>query len=175
MDVNMFIKRKEQNMLRLKSKQIVLPIAVLLLVAGSAFAQPLEMPEQGAGREGMHGRKMSEHRAMIPDLTKEQQEQIKALRVELMQTMQPLRNELGEKKAQFRTLTTQEKVNMNKVNQLIDEMGKLHTKMMKLKASHQQSIRQLLTDEQRVFFDAHHPPHDGPPQEGQRPGKGMHR
>ena len=162
-------------MLKIRSRQIILPIVALMFIAGTAFAQHPGMQEQGAGRKGMHGCKMSEHRPMIPDLTDEQQEQIKAMRVEHMKEMQSLRNAFGEKKARLRTLTTKSKVNMTEVNRVIDEVGALRTQMMKQKAAHHQSIRELLTDEQRVFFDAHHPPHEGPPHEGRHPGKGMHR
>jgi Spy/CpxP family protein refolding chaperone len=64
---------------------------------------------------------------------------------------------------------------MSEVNRVIDEMGELRTQMMKQRVAHNQSIRELLTGEQRVFFDAHHHSHDGPPHEGKHPGKGMHR
>jgi Spy/CpxP family protein refolding chaperone len=163
--------RKERNML--KSKQIVLPIAALLIIVGSASAQPPKMESKGAKEQGMHGCMMSEHKPMIPDLTEKQQEQIKTLRLEHMQAMKSLRNELGEKKARLRTLTTSDKVNMTEVNKVIDDIGRLQTQMMKLRVQHQQSIRELLTDEQRVFFDSHQPPHDGPRHEGMHPGKGM--
>lgn len=149
-------------MLKLRSKGIMLPIAALLLVAGTAVAQPPGMPEQGPGREGMPGCKMSEHKDMIPGLSEEQQEQIKALRVKHMEATKPLRNELGEKKARLRTLTTADKVNMTEVNKVIDDIGKLQTQLMKLKEQHRQDIRKLLNDEQRVMFDAHQGPHDGP-------------
>lgn len=160
-------------MLKLRSKGIVLPIAALLLVAGTAFAQPPGMHEQGPGREGMHGSKMSGHKGMIPGLSEEQQEQIKTLRTEHMKAVQPLRNQLGEKKARLRTLTTADKVNMTDVNKIIDDIGKMQTQMMKLKEQHRQEIRKLLNDEQRVMFDVHQPPHDGPRHEGMHQKKEM--
>ena len=160
-------------MLKPRSKQIMLPIAALLFITGSAFAQPPGMQEQAAGREGTRGSRMAEYKGMIPGLSEEQQEQIKTLRTEHMKAVQPLRNQLGEKKARLRTLTTADKVNMTEVNKVIDEIGMLQTKMMKLKVQHQQSIRGLLTDEQRVFFDSHQPGHDGPRHEGMQQRKEM--
>jgi Spy/CpxP family protein refolding chaperone len=168
-------KRKENKMLKLRSKGIVLPIAALILVAGTAFAQPPGMQEQSGGRKGMHDCEKGGHGPMIPGLSEGQHEQIKALKVEHMESMLSLRNEFGEHKARLRTLTTKSKVNMTEVNRVIDQIGALRTRMMKQRVAHQQSIRELLTDEQRVFFDAHHPPHDGPPHEGKHTGKGMHR
>ena len=43
----------------------------------------------------------------------------------------------------------------------IEDIGKIKTEMMKLREQHRQDIRKLLTDEQRVFFDAHQPAHQG--------------
>jgi Spy/CpxP family protein refolding chaperone len=158
----MIQKRKEKNMLKPRSNWIVLPIAALILVVGTAFAQPPGMHEKGEGKEGMHGYKMSKHKGMIPGLSEEQQEQIKTLRTEHMKAMQPLRNQLGEKKARLRTLTTADKVNMAEVNKVIDDIGKMQTQLMKRKEQRRQEIRKLLNDEQRVIFDAHQPMHDGP-------------
>jgi len=169
----MIQKRKEKKMLKLRSKHIVLPIAALLLIAGTAFAQPPEMHGKGEGKEGTHGRRMSEHKGMIPGLSEEQQEQIKTLRTEHMKAMQPLRNQLGEKKARLRTLTTADEVNMTEVNKIIDDIGKMQTQMMKLKEQHRQEIRKLLNAEQRVMFDVHQGPHDGSRHEGMYPKKEM--
>ena len=161
-------------MLKLRSKQIVLPIAALLLISGTAFAQQPGMHEKGAEREGMHGCKMSEHKGMIPGLSEEQQEQIKTLRIKRMERMQSLRNQMAEKKARLRTLSTADKVNMTEINKVIDDIGAMQTQMMKLKEQHRQEIRKMLNDEQRVMFDAHQPMHDGPYHEGMRSGKKMH-
>lgn len=161
-------------MLKLRSRTIVLPLAVLLILVGAGFAQQPKMEPKGAEEQGMHCCKMSEHKGMIPGLSEDQQEQIKALRVKHMEAMKPLRNELGEKKARLRTLTTADKVNMTEVNKVIDDIGKMQTQMMKLKVQHRQEIRKLLNNEQRLMFDAHQPPCDGPYHEGMRPEKKMH-
>lgn len=157
----------------LKSKQIVLPIAALLIIAGSAFAQPPMMEQKGAEEQGMRGCKMSEHRGMIPGLSEEQLERIKTLRTEHMKALQPLRNQLGEKKARLRTLTTADKVNMTEVNKVIDDIGNMHTQIMKLKEQYRQEIRKMLNDEQRLLFDSHQPPHDGSPHKGMHQEKEM--
>ncbi|KPL14891.1 hypothetical protein AMJ74_02565 [candidate division WOR_3 bacterium SM1_77] len=160
-------------MFKLRSKQIVLPIAALLLFAGSAFTQPPGMHEEGQGRKGMHGCEMSSHKGMIPGLSQEQQEQIKTLRTEYMKTVQPLRNQIGEKKARLRTLTTSDKVNMSQVNKVIEDIGKIKTEMMKLREQHRQEVRKMLNDEQRVFFDARQHSHDGRRHEGMHLKKEM--
>lgn len=99
---------------------------------------------------------------MIPDITDSQKEEMKSLHVDHMKMIQSLQNEIGEKQARLRTLQTADKVNMSEINRVIEDIGQIRTEMMKLKAAQYQEIRSLLTDEQRVFFDAHHPTHHGP-------------
>lgn len=157
-------------MLSKKTKYAVLPIIALLFVTGVAYGQQSEM-----GHE--HGEKMCSrgHKPMIPDLTEKQKEKIKELRVEHMQELQQLRNQLGEKKARLRTLSTDVKVDMDEINRVIEDVGEMRTEMMKMRAQHRQDIRELLTDEQRVIFDAHQPGHhDGPSHPGRHPGRKPH-
>jgi Spy/CpxP family protein refolding chaperone len=79
---------------------------------------------------------------------------------------------LGEKKARLRTLSTGVKVDMDKINRVIEDFGEMRTEMMKMRAQHRQDIRELLTDEQRVMFDLHHPGHhDGPPHPERHSGR----
>ena len=87
------------------------------------------------------------------DLSEEQIGKMKELRTSNLKEMLPFRNEMQEKRARLRTLTTAEKVNENDVNKLIDEITNLTSKQMKLRVAHQQEIRAMLTDEQRVIFD----------------------
>ena len=145
-------------MLTHRSIKIVLPVAALLLVVTSAFAQMPEMKPEHGDKEGCRmGR--GEHMMMIPGLTEQQLEQMKSMRVEHMKEMQSLRNQMAEKKARLRTLSTVDKVNMTDINKVIDEMGEMKTQMMKMREQHRQNIRKMLTDEQRVFFDSHQPMH----------------
>jgi Spy/CpxP family protein refolding chaperone len=159
----MIWKQQGDIMSATKKKSILLLIAALFFVSsGVAYAQ---CPGKDCNREDrppMHGEKGPGQGPMIPDLTDEQREQIKDLRVDVMEKMLSFKNRLGEKAARLRTLQTAAKANMSEINKAIEEIGKLRIEMMKLKAACHQEIRSLLTDEQRVFFDAHHPSHDGP-------------
>ncbi len=89
----------------------------------------------------------------IPNLTDEQKSKIKELKIVNMKNMLALKNQLNEKTAHLKTLTTAEKVDMKAVNQTIDEIGSIKIQMMKNCVAHQQEIRKLLTEEQRVYFD----------------------
>jgi len=90
----------------------------------------------------------------IPDLTADQQEQIKEFRVDQMKQMTRFRNNLMEKRATLRKLQTQEDPDMKAINNTIEEMGQIRTEMHKARAEHHQEIREILTEEQRAFFDA---------------------
>jgi Spy/CpxP family protein refolding chaperone len=167
----MIMKLQGDIMLIMKKKTIPLLIAALFIVS-SGFVCAQGPKEERPDRPPMHGEKGPGHGPMIPDLTDEQKEQIKNLRVELMQDLTSLKNKLGEKQARLRTLQTANKANMSEINKEIESIGDLRTEIMKLKAANHQKIRSLLTDEQRVFFDAQHPPHDGPGNPHGQPGHG---
>lgn len=138
---------------------LLLIAAFFIATSGTAYAQ---CPKN----EGKDGIPMQDDMApahmMIPDLTDAQKDAMETLRLDHMKAVQPLHNEIAEKQARLRTLQTADKVNMVEVNRVIEDVGALHTRIMKLKAAHHQEIRSLLTDEQRVFFDAHGPRHQGP-------------
>ncbi len=91
----------------------------------------------------------------IPDLTDEQQKQIEKLQLSHQKAMLTLRNQLGEKKAQLRTLQTVDNADINAINKKIDEISVIKTDMAKKQAAHQQDIRKQLTDSQRLYFDTH--------------------
>ena len=86
--------------------------------------------------------------------TKEQQEQVKSIRLETAKQVQPLRNELRELQAHQQTLSTSDKPDMKAIYQNIDEMTEVQGNIRKIMAKQQQDIRSLLTDEQKLKFDA---------------------
>jgi len=128
-------------------------IAVLLFITGSVFAQG----NQGkrGNFDGQKKRNQTERFMNIPDLTDAQKTQIKDMRTANMKEMLPLRNELQEKQAHKRTISTGDNVKMSEINKTIDEIGAIKTNMAKKRATHRQNIRKILTDNQRVFFDMH--------------------
>ncbi|MCF8297230.1 MAG: Spy/CpxP family protein refolding chaperone [Saprospiraceae bacterium] len=139
-----------------KSTFIAITLAIMLTLGLSN----LTFAQQGKGKCDGNGPKFNtaqkgngQHCMNLPDLTEEQQKKIKELRLKQMKAILPLKNEITEKQAHLKTLTTKEKVDMNAVNTTIDEITVVKAKMMKLKAAHQQEIRNLLTEEQRLIFD----------------------
>ncbi len=91
----------------------------------------------------------------IPDLTAEQQKKIDDLHFAFMKKMKNNRNLLAEKQVHLNTLRTADKVNMNAINKTIDEIGALRTQMFKDKEAHNQEIRSVLNEQQRLYYDSH--------------------
>lgn len=131
-------------------------IALILFVSISAFAQ--ESQKEPVHKKGMY--------ANIPNLTDEQQKKIDALTIPHRKEMQVLRAQMKEKQAHLETLRIADNADMTAINKTIDEISVLKTTMMKKREAHKQEIRKILTDEQRLIFDAN---------AGKRgEGKGMH-
>ena len=90
----------------------------------------------------------------IPNLTEQQQSQIKTLRIAHMKKNMQLKNQIDVKKAELKVLQTADKPELNIINKKIDEKAALQTQMEKEKAAFKQKVRALLNDEQKVMFDA---------------------
>jgi len=117
------------------------------------------MAQRGAGIKGKPMGRADRPRAQmqyqrIPDLTGEQQDQMKDLRIDHMQEITRYRNKLAEKRASLRGLQTQDDPDMNALNTTIEEMGQVRINMHKAQAAHHQKVRDILTEEQRAVFDA---------------------
>jgi len=87
------------------------------------------------------------------NLTEEQKTQVEEIHLNGQKGMIPLRNNIQEKNAQLRTLKMSDDYDSAAVNTLIEEIGELRTAMMTMRTGHQQQIREVLTEEQRIKFD----------------------
>lgn len=121
-------------------KKILLPAVVILTMPVIVFAQEGEHP----GFKRLHGL----------DLTEEQQGQIEALTTETMKEHLPIRSRLQTMKAELDELLIAANPNRNAIDRKIDEMSDLRTEMQKARIDTRLRIRELLTDDQRVKFDA---------------------
>lgn len=125
-------------------------MTLMLGLTSIGFAQ-----QNRPGQDRYQQADMNRSFRQIPDLTDGQKEQIQALRLENQEAMLPIRNELNEKQAQLRTLTTGDNVDVDAAIALIEEIGTLQTEQMKLHLQHRMAVRGLLTEEQRIVFDTH--------------------
>lgn len=98
------------------------------------------------------------HQRMINmlDLSDEQLEEIQAIHLNGQKEMLTLRTTLQQKRAELRTLTIGDNYDKGKVAQLAEEIGDLHTQMLTKRTTHQQQIKEILTEEQRIKFDTFH-------------------
>jgi len=130
-------------------KVVLLAVAVLMITGTNTFAQRgRNYSDQG---RGFNRNQICER---IPDLTEDQQTKIEALRLEQMKDRTGFRNQMNELRAKKQTLMTSDNADMKEINSVIDQMTGIHNKMMKASAQHRQDVRNLLTDDQKVYFDA---------------------
>ncbi|MCL3780301.1 periplasmic heavy metal sensor [Prolixibacteraceae bacterium JC049] len=126
-------------------------LILMVFAVITAGAQP-----RGKKHNAMKGQRVKQHERhmmMKLNLSDEQKESMKAIRLEAYKESKPLRDQLRELKAKQQTLTTAEKADMKSIDKNIDAMSKVQNKLAKLRARNHQKIRSLLTEEQRIKFD----------------------
>lgn len=130
-------------------KSIYLSVAALLLMAvmTASFAQP---------RFGHSGKLGCHHDLGMAglNLTEKQQAKMAELRLALQKELLPLRTELQGKTAELQLLKTEASPNFNKIDQVIDQIEKIRSKIQKARTRHQMSIRNILTPEQQKLWDS---------------------
>jgi Spy/CpxP family protein refolding chaperone len=127
-------------------------ISLLLLASTTIFAQ------RGRGyMQGQRGPGSAQAECRIPDLTEDQQEQINTLRTEHWNEMDEFRTDMRILRAEMKDLTSGSDYDVKAADKKIEEISEMKEKMMKAQLNHRDEVRSLLTDEQKVFFDKHHP------------------
>lgn len=137
-------------------RTLFIALVIGLLTAGitvDTYAQRGNRPMQRGPMMGAQGMGPGAGLFTQFDLTDEQQQKIKDIMLETHQQIMPLRNQVREAAAHLRTLTSG-KADMSAVNQQIDQISQLRTQIMKKRMATHQDIRNLLTEEQRAWFDA---------------------
>ncbi|MDX1637732.1 MAG: Spy/CpxP family protein refolding chaperone [Balneolaceae bacterium] len=125
-----------------------------MLVAGSTLAQQGPPRRADLNRPGMGQYDGNRMLRGIPDLTDQQREQIRQVHLDARQQGLAFQNQINEKRARLRTLTTGDEIDMDAANAVVEELGALRTQLMKHRLQIRMQVRQLLTDEQRVVFDS---------------------
>lgn len=139
-------------------KKTIIAILAFFAVSFSVQAQDAKVYVHGSGTKGGKEPKVyTKHIKMsrgIPDLTDEQEEQIKALKLAKDKDNVSISNQLAEKRARLTTLKAVDKADMSAINKTIDEISTLQAQQMKADAAYHVKVRALLTDEQKVAFDS---------------------
>ncbi len=87
------------------------------------------------------------------DLSDEQKEKIDEIKLAASKESLQRQNKIAELEAQLTTALTEDKVDQNKTNKLVEEIGDLNTAARKQRIDTHLKIRNLLTDNQKVIFD----------------------
>ncbi|NBC82545.1 MAG: hypothetical protein GVY19_04105 [Bacteroidetes bacterium] len=136
-------------------KTMLMGSIIMLLSVTSGFAQPCRGYGKGMGTGSncpvMQGQQFC---ANLPGITDEQLNQIETLRVGHFKKMNTLRNEVALKRAELAQLETTDNRDDKAVNAKIDKLYQVKTQMAKERSTHRQQVRNLLTDDQKVYFDA---------------------
>lgn len=128
-------------------KIAIITVILTGLLVGVSLAQP-------PGKKGPNPERGERFLERIPNISEEQKEQIKELKTDHMKEVLPLRNQVDEKEAHLKTLSTADKVDMAKINKTIEEIGNLKITIAKNRAAHKQKIRNVLNEDQRIVFDS---------------------
>ena len=155
--------QKLKIMKKEKLKKYALIMLMLLFTSATAVQaqqsrrserwQPRQEQLQNRGENTMDKGQKGPRGPRIPNLTDEQKEQLKGFRVEFEKVSLPIQNQIGEKEARLKTLTTAESFDQRAVNNVIEEIGGLRTEIMKLRIAQTEKVKSILTEEQLVAFN----------------------
>ncbi len=135
---------------------VIMAIAIAVVTSLTVNAQSQKMQPYSGKSPGEVRQVMRPEGFTTPmmKLDDKQREEIKKIRTEQVKERTQTRNLLKEKRAKLEVLQTADKPDMKEINKVIDEIAVVQAKEMKAKAADRQKIRSLLTEEQRVYFDA---------------------
>jgi len=138
-----------------KMKTLKFKVAALLFTAILFGLQIGSFAQRGYGMNHGQGNGQGYFCDNIPGLTDQQKSEIEEMRVAHWKERQTIQNQINEKNARLRTLQTSDNTSLQSVNNIIDEISDLQNKHWKNRAAHLQKVRNLLTDEQKVYFDSY--------------------
>jgi Spy/CpxP family protein refolding chaperone len=129
-------------------------MSILLLTTFFVIALVLVLYAQP--RKGITAKKDVVQQKMFKglNLTDEQKSKITDFRLALQKQTLPLQTELRARMTDLRLLKTEDKPNLNKIDQLIEQSEKIRTEIQKAKVRHQLEIRKILTLEQQKIWDS---------------------
>jgi Spy/CpxP family protein refolding chaperone len=132
-----------------KNFKLLVAIVVVLGLSLSVMAQQHY-------RKQMPQRSMMAHSSMqLLDLTEKQKDQIKEIRLAHMKDVQPLKDEVKINRVTVDVLLKADEPDMKKIVSIVEANGKLLTQIQVKNIDQTINVRGLLTDEQKIIYDAH--------------------
>ncbi|MBD3287872.1 periplasmic heavy metal sensor [candidate division KSB1 bacterium] len=89
----------------------------------------------------------------IPDLTEDQKSEIEKITLEHRKEMISMRADLKLQRLELQSMIREE-ADFNKIENKVEEVGKMRTEIQKKRIAHHLEIRSLLTDEQKKALDS---------------------
>lgn len=139
----------------MKARILSIVLIAVLAISTTAMAQN----DRTNKRSPVQKKTMMKQHRQMPNahgnfFTEDQQEKLKAIRLESAKQIKPIKNELRELAARNQTLTTADKADLKAINKNIDQSSALKADIQKIMAKQHQEIRAMLSDEQLIKFDA---------------------
>ena len=136
----------------------VIILTVIFLCPTLLFSQERVLKKEHRSKvmkeKMMHKKKMFKKAAMkLPNLTEEQKEKIKGIKMQLKKELFENKKKLIEVEADLQVARLEKNASMSKIYSLVEKIGEVKIDNSKLKEKSKQDIRKLLTDEQRLVFD----------------------
>lgn len=138
----------ERNKIVVEITGICLIILILFTSISLSAQPPLKNNPKGIQE------KKFENAKDYLQLTDEQEKKIEQFRLQELKEIQPIKNQMAEKKARLNTLETSTTPDIKQIHKVIEEIGILKTEIQKIKATGKQNFRSVLTEEQRIKADA---------------------
>ena len=127
--------------------KVLVAIIALLGLSLSLIAQPGQQQRQFQQRNhSCDG---------LLDLTEEQKAEMKEIHLASLKEIQPLRDELKINRAKLDALIKKDDPDMKEITSLVEANGELITKIHISRIESRIQVRSLLTEDQKVIWDAH--------------------
>lgn len=143
-------------MKKLKAKRSWAIIALMMiLISYGSMAQRMQGPPPSGDRQAPPQMDEREHKRapQIPNLTEEQRELLKGLRLNMEKASLPIHNQITEKEARLNTLSTADEINLKEAGRVIQEITDLKAKLMTLEVENLVKMKEVLTDEQELVLN----------------------
>lgn len=130
----------------MKTKRIMTVMLAIMLLSIMQVSAQFQRGQNQKG-EGMH-------LLMFLDLSEEQETQAKAFYSQMKEKTTPIQLDVTAKEVRLQKLMIADKIEENTVFAMVDEISALKAQIRKARLQNKIKLRSILTDDQRVIFDA---------------------
>lgn len=156
----------------MKTNKITTSILAIVLLVGMSLSASAQRGQRGQGYgnqnagqgfnqgqgynqgQGFNQNRQFAGNCAYMQLSEDQLAQVTKLQLALTEKNLPLRNDLNVMRAEMQALRTGNNQNLKDISNLIDDMSATQAQISKNFTEHQLAVRSLLTDDQKVMFDA---------------------